>query len=200
MRIYTKTGDDGTTGLFRGGRVSKAHPLIQMIGTVDELNSWLGLVRAGLESTSLRATLARLQHQMFEAGADLAALELIDGRIQPSRDRGDAGMGRLKTVHVEWLEATIDEYERELPELRQFILPGGSSAAAQCHVARAICRRAEREIVELEGLVTGGQPLGVLRIYLNRLADLLFVLARRINQLEQVAETVWGPDDLPGSE
>lgn len=200
MKIYTKTGDDGTTSLYRGGRVSKAHPLIRAIGAVDELNSWLGVVRAGSNSPSISSILARLQHQMFELGAELATLEHLDQGREPGEQAGTDSAasdgGRLNSTHVEWLESTIDECERQLPALQNFILPGGSMVAAQCHLARAVCRRAERDVVDFAVQLQQSTTdrLQIARVYLNRLADLLFVLARRINMEDQVSETIWGPD------
>lgn len=188
MKIYTRTGDEGSTGLFGGDRVSKAHPRIEAYGTVDETNSFLGLARAHLGGSDtlrdLDALLARLQGELFEAGADLAT---------PSGAR--AVVPRITARHVETLESEIDRYEERLPPLKHFILPGGTPAGAALHVARTVCRRAERLVVDAAGSEAINDQVGV---YLNRLSDLLFVLARYANQEGGVAETPWHPRDSSG--
>ena len=182
MKIYTRTGDDGTTGLFGGGRVPKSHPRIAAYGTVDELNSWLGLVRAHLlpEETELDALLQRLQGMLFDTGADLATP--LDSRARTVR---------IESRYVEALEQEIDRLEAQLPPLKTFILPGGAPAAAMLHVARTVCRRAERHVVKAMQQETLNPE--VLR-FLNRLSDLLFVLARWLNHRRHVAETPWLPE------
>jgi cob(I)alamin adenosyltransferase len=178
MKIYTKTGDDGTTSLFSGGRVSKTHLRVEAYGTIDELNSILGVVRAHQPSQKTDAWLAQIQRQLFNLGADLAT---------PLDSKSD-WVVRMDADTVVWLENGIDEMTAELPELKHFILPGGSPAAAQLHVARTVCRRAERLIVSLQSQ----EPIGdhVLN-YLNRLSDFLFTLARWENMQAGIPEDKW---------
>ena len=180
VKIYTKTGDDGTTGLLGAGRVGKDDPRIDSYGTVDELNAVLGLARAagGLDAI-LDALLARVQDDLFAVGAALAD-------PNPSGKFHNA----VAAGFADRLEAEIDQLEAELPPLTQFILPGGGPASAQIHLARTVCRRAERLVVHL-----GRQP-GVdvphhLVVYLNRLSDFLFVLARAANHRAGVADIPW---------
>jgi cob(I)alamin adenosyltransferase len=183
MKIYTRTGDDGTTGLFGGGRVEKTHVRIDAYGTADELNSALGLVRAELGGSagagSLDAVLAELQSGLFVLGADLAT---------PSEAR--PSVPRISDEYVIRLERWIDEFDAQLTPLKQFILPGGTPAAAALHLARTICRRAERLTVgaaDTESI----NPQCI--VYLNRLSDLLFVLARWVNMQAGVQEAAWDP-------
>lgn len=175
-RIYTRTGDDGTTGLGDGGRVAKLDPRVETFGSVDETNSAIGLVLSeGSASARLNDILTRVQHELFEAGAELASPEY----------RGIAAR------HVERLEADIDALDAELPRLREFILPGGSRAAAACHLARAVCRRAERDAWRL----AAEQPISAdLTRYLNRLSDFLFVAARTLAREHGGTEILWHPD------
>lgn len=176
MKIYTKTGDDGTTGLWGGLRVSKDSVRVQAYGTVDECNAILGLVRAAGLSAGLDAVIARIQSELFVVGADLAT-------------PGEAAMiPRIAEADVTQLEQDIDALEAELEPLRQFILPGGNPAAAHLHQARTVCRRAERWVVSLAHL----EPINpqVLH-YLNRLADLLFVAARAANHQAGVPDIPW---------
>ncbi len=179
MRIYTKTGDDGSTGLLGPGRVSKADLRVEAYGTVDELNAALGASRAiGLDAEADALT-ARLQDDLFVLGSALA---------DPSPD--GPFHGAITEAHVAHLESAIDRIEDELPPLTQFILPGGSASAAHLHLARAVCRRAERLAVALSH--TEGQHVSPLDIvYLNRLSDLLFVLARAVNRRAGVADVIW---------
>jgi len=180
LKIYTKTGDDGTTGLLGSGRVDKDDPRIDSYGTVDELNAMLGLARAGQGlDRQADALVAQVQNDLFVVGAALADPN-PSGRFHNAVAEG----------YAERLEAEIDQLEAELPPLSQFILPGGTPAAAQLHLARTICRRAERLVVHL-----GHQP-GVdvphhLIAYLNRLSDFLFVLARVVNHRSGMADTPW---------
>ena len=178
MKIYTKTGDDGTTSLFSGGRVSKTHLRVEAYGTVDELNSILGVIRAHQPSQKTDAWLAQIQRQLFNLGADLAT---------PLDSKSD-WVVRMDADTVVWLENGIDEMTAELPELKHFILPGGSPAAAQLHVARTVCRRAERLIVSLQSQESIGDH--VLN-YLNRLSDFLFTLARWENMQAGIPEDKW---------
>jgi cob(I)alamin adenosyltransferase len=178
MKIYTKTGDDGTTSLFSGGRVSKAHLRVEAYGTVDELNSHLGVARAHKPHPQTDAWLAHIQRDLFTLGADLAT---------PLDAKAD-WLTRVNTAAIDWLEAGIDRMTAELPPLTNFILPGGTLAAAQLHVARTVCRRAERIVAELQEL----EPLGEHALtYLNRLSDYLFTLARWENQQAGMTEDKW---------
>jgi cob(I)alamin adenosyltransferase len=178
MKIYTKTGDDGTTSLFSGGRVPKHHLRVESYGTVDELNSVLGLARAHQPSARTDADLARIQHQLFNLGADLAT----------PLDAKSSHIVRMDAETVAWLESSIDRMTAELPALSYFILPGGSVAGATLHVARTVCRRAERLVTALqEDEDVGEQVLP----YLNRLSDYLFTLARWENQQAGQNEEKW---------
>jgi cob(I)alamin adenosyltransferase len=178
MKIYTRTGDDGTTSLFSGGRVSKTHLRVEAYGTVDELNSILGLARALKPRPQTDAWLERIQRQLFHLGADLAT---------PLDAKSD-WVVRMDAETVQSLETGIDELTAELPELKNFILPGGTPAAAQMHVARTVCRRAERVVVALqEHERVGEQVLN----YLNRLSDFLFTLSRWENQQAGIPEDKW---------
>ena len=178
MKIYTRKGDAGQTSLFDGTRVAKSDPRVDAYGEVDELNAWLGLARAGGVGADLDAELVRIQRDLFALGAQLAdpAEKIADRVTKAALTAGD----------VERLERLIDRLEEELPPLGRFILAGGSPAGAALHVARTVCRRAERRIVSLEPRV---EPL--LLGYVNRLSDLLFVLARAINHRAGVPETEW---------
>jgi cob(I)alamin adenosyltransferase len=183
MKIYTKTGDDGETGLFGGPRVRKNCPRIEAYGTVDELNAVVGMVRAQSLSADQRlpadldGLLARIQNELFDLGAQLA-----------TPDPAKFGIAGATEAHVAALEGEIDRYEAELEPLKQFILPGGTPAAAALHLARTVCRRAERCTVTLAETETIS-PGAV--IYLNRLSDLLFVLARAANRRAGVADVPW---------
>jgi cob(I)alamin adenosyltransferase len=177
--LYTRTGDRGETRLLDGSRVPKSDPRVEAYGDIDELNAWLGFARtAGLDA-ELARTLDELQRDLFAVGAQLA-----DPRRQVA---GRVAKVELGEEHVRRLEAAIDRLEADLPPLRRFILPGGSPAGAALHVARTICRRAERRIVAL-GVET--VPPVVLA-YLNRLSDLLFVLARTANHRAGAGEGEW---------
>jgi cob(I)alamin adenosyltransferase len=179
VKIYTKTGDGGETGLFAGPRVWKDDPRIEAAGTVDELNAALGLARSAGLPQSLETVVTAIQHELFAVGAELATPE-------PAKH----GTNWTQAEDVERLEQTIDWLQDTLPPLRQFILPAGTSAAAHLHLARSICRRAERRVVTL----ARREPTADLRrvlCYLNRLSDLLFVLARCANAQAGSAETAW---------
>jgi len=177
MKIYTRTGDEGTTGLYGGGRVLKNDLRIAAYGTVDELNACLGVCRSPDLPEEVVALLGCLQHEMFALGAELAS-------------PGDAAPGSilLDDADVAHAEAAIDRFEAELPPLKTFVLPGGSSASAMLHVARAVCRRAERDVVALAQKETV-RPAAI--IYLNRVSDLLFVLARYANRFAGVGDVLW---------
>jgi cob(I)alamin adenosyltransferase len=177
MKIYTRTGDDGTTGLFGGGRVAKDDPRIAAYGTIDELNASLGASRAAGLPPALDEAVARMQHELFALGAELATV-----------DAAAHGVATLSPDSVARLERLIDELEEQLPKLRVFILPGGSPGGAALHVARCVCRRAERELFAL-GRVTPVRPT-VLQ-YVNRVSDALFVMARFANAAAGVGDSPW---------
>jgi cob(I)alamin adenosyltransferase len=181
MKIYTRTGDTGQTGLYGGGRVRKDDPRIAAYGTVDELNAFLGLARAAGLSREIDEVLARLQNELFDLGAELA-----------SRDPLAMGTGAINEARVAVLEGAIDRFDEKLPPLKQFILPGGSPAGAALHVARTVCRRAEREVVHLAS-IPEERVSPALVVYLNRLSDLLFVLARAGNAAVGVPDVPWQP-------
>jgi cob(I)alamin adenosyltransferase len=179
VRIYTKTGDDGSTGLLGTGRVSKDDIRVEVYGTVDELNATLGVARAHGLDTAADALVAGLQDDLFVLGSALADPS-PDGRFHRA----------ITAQHVESLESAIDRLEEELAPLAHFVLPGGCPPAAQIHLARAVCRRAERLAVSLSH-ATGQDVPPVIIIYLNRLSDLLFVLARAVNRRAGVADILW---------
>lgn len=179
VKIYTKTGDGGDTGLFDGTRVPKNDPRVAAYGDVDELNAWLGLVRASLSDDRLTTMLEQIQRDLFALGARLAdPSHKIAGRVTKAA---------IAPTDITRLEQWIDLLESELPPLRRFILAGGSPGGAALHVARTVCRRAERGIVSLgHGAVEPD-----LLVYINRLSDLLFVMGRSANQTSGAAETEW---------
>lgn len=185
MRIYTRTGDGGETGLYGGQRVTKDHPRVCAYGDVDELNAFLGFCLAEGLPPAMEPLLLRLQAELFTLGADLATPDDAPAGAAAKAPRVNEGMAAA-------LEPEIDRWEADLPPLRQFILPGGDAAAARLHVARAVCRRAERSVVTLIGLEDVNPEIVV---YLNRLSDLLFVLARAANRLASVEETPWSPPE-----
>jgi len=179
VRIYTKTGDDGSTGLLAPGRVSKDDLRVDAYGSVDELNAALGVARShGLEADA-DSLVARLQDELFVLGSALADPS-PEGRFHRA----------VTPDHVARLESAIDLTEAGLPPLSHFILPGGCPAAAQIHLARTVCRRAERVVVALSQTPGQDVPAEIV-VYLNRLSDLLFVLARSVNQRAGVADIVW---------
>ncbi len=177
FKIYTKTGDEGQTALFGGKRLPKSHLRIECYGTVDELNSFLGLVRDRTEDEHVRGILFEIQNRLFDLGANLAS--------DPSKNLPSPTVGQ---TDIQLLEHEIDEMEATLPPLKNFILPGGHPTVSHCHVARCVCRRAERLVVALNM----EEPVSpeVLK-YLNRLSDYLFVLARKLGQNLGASEVVW---------
>lgn len=180
MKIYTKTGDTGTTGLYGGERVGKSSPRITAYGEIDELNAVLGVVCATTPHAPIRDSLSQVQSALFTVGAQLAS------------PKADPKIEIITSAQVEFLERQIDVVTQTLPELKTFILPGGSQTAAFLHLARTVCRRAERAMVELKSL--DGEPVdGWLLIYVNRLSDYLFTLARLANQLESIKDVPWNP-------
>lgn len=175
MKIYTKTGDAGETGLIGGVRIAKTSARIAAIGDIDELNALIGLVRVASTDSHLDSTLGQIQNWLFEAGAEIAS---------PGDQRFESLTHEASAV----LEGSIDAMNDGLPELRNFILPGGSELAARFHLARSVCRRAERTVLELDSV----EPVrGEIRILLNRLADWLFVAARVANKLNQIQDVNW---------
>jgi len=178
MKIYTTTGDKGETSLFGGKRVPKDAARIEAYGTVDELNSALGVVRAWKPAKEIDTIVGRLQNDLFILGADLATPD----------EKRTGGIERIQQVHVAYAERSIDAIEPLLKPLSSFIVPDGSHVASQLHLARTICRRAERCVVKLsrEELIDA-----ICIVYLNRVSDLLFVLARYANQIDGVDETPW---------
>ena len=181
-RIYTRTGDRGDTGLFGGQRVGKDDVRVQAYGDVDELNSVLGLALIHAHDSDLARLVTRIQHELFSLGADLATPESAGER------HGAITISRMISERVAALEADIDRLEAGLPELTQFILPGGSGMAGWLHLARTVCRRAERKCVRVAHSETSNPE--IVR-YLNRLSDLLFVMARAANARAGVADVVW---------
>ncbi|GIX35658.1 MAG: ATP--cobalamin adenosyltransferase [Lysobacteraceae bacterium] len=171
-KIYTRTGDDGSTGLGDGTRVPKDALRVEAYGTVDELNSQIGVVLACALPDAVREVLVRVQHQLFDLGGELCI----------------PGHAAMTDADVAGLEQVLDGFNADLPPLKDFILPGGGMAAAQCHVARTVCRRAERVVVSLAGQETV-RPQAVR--YLNRLSDLLFVLGRVLARASGHGEVLW---------
>ncbi len=178
-KVYTRTGDDGTTALGGGQRLAKDALRIAAYGTVDELNSALGAAIAWGLSERLQAPLAGIQNELFHLGSDLCILEADKERLP---------VPRIEEHHVLALEHLMDELSSELAPLANFILPGGTTGAAQLHVARCVCRRAERELVALARAEPVGPYTGR---YLNRLSDALFVMARYENQARGVSDVLW---------
>jgi cob(I)alamin adenosyltransferase len=180
LKIYTKTGDQGETSLLGGKRVPKDHPRVAAYGEVDELNAALGAVRARTRATDLERLLLGVQRDLFAIGARLAD---PTGRVASKGTKA-----ALSAVRLRRLERAIDTREARLPPLRAFVLPGGTPTAAALHLARAVCRRTERSVVRLGHEAEVDPRIGV---YLNRLSDLLFVLARVENQRAGHADEVW---------
>ena len=173
MAIYTKTGDTGSTSLFGGKRVLKCEELVNVYGSIDEVNSWVGLIDSEIESPDVQQFLTSIQSDLFTIGAHLAGW--------------DSNLSGLPK-RVKEMEARIDIMEETLPKLHNFILPGGTTLASTIHLARAVCRRVERQTVEL------GQKQTVnphILVYLNRLSDLFFMLARFVNQEAGIVEVTW---------
>jgi cob(I)alamin adenosyltransferase len=174
-KIYTRTGDKGTTGLGDGSRVDKDHVRIEAFGTVDELNSHIGVILAHPLPDAIQSCLAAIQHDLFDLGGELCV----------------PGYEKIDTEYVTRLENILDEFNEDLPALKEFILPAGGLATSQCHVARTVCRRAERRIYSLNKLeAVNPEALS----YINRLSDLLFVIARVCARFENGQEVLWDPN------
>ena len=178
-KIYTRTGDDGTTGLGDGSRVDKDSLRVETFGTVDELNSIIGLVLASRVNDAVRDCLTRTQHELFDLGGELCM----------------PGYTLIPETCVDQLEAELDRFNEDLPPLKDFILPGGSEPAARCHLARTVCRRAERLMVSLAKIEDINE---VSLRYLNRLSDLLFVIARVLARANGGSEVLWVHGDKRG--
>ncbi|HEX5386823.1 MAG TPA: cob(I)yrinic acid a,c-diamide adenosyltransferase [Gemmatimonadales bacterium] len=181
MKIYTRTGDAGDTGLFGGGRVPKDDPRVAAYGDVDELNSVLGMARATAPAESFDALLESIQRDLFAIGGQLATPD-------PARVAGAIAKAVLPDARIAELEQAIDAADAELPPLRAFVLPGGTPKAAVLHLARTVCRRAERGVVRLAHAAAGQEQHIV---YLNRLSDLLFTLARLANHRAGAGDVTW---------
>jgi cob(I)alamin adenosyltransferase len=178
MKLYTKTGDDGETGLFGGRRVSKADPRVAAYGEVDEVNAWIGWALVAVDEDALKDRLTRIQSSLFDIGAILAG--------DPARS--DAP--QFDEAEIRRIEGWIDDADGVLPPLRNFVLPGGTELAARLHLTRTATRRAERAVVAL----SKSEPVDAATlVYLNRLSDYLFALARRANHRAGVADTIWTP-------
>ena len=171
-KIYTRTGDDGTTGLGDGSRINKDSPRVNAMGDVDELNSVIGMMLTEALPEAIKKSLTQIQHDLFNIGGELS----IPGYVL------------LKQARIDDLEQAIDSLNAELPALKEFILPGGTKAAAYCHLARTVCRRAERELMQLHHSENVTETS---RKYLNRLSDLLFVMCRIINKEAGVSDVLW---------
>ncbi|MCX6173230.1 MAG: cob(I)yrinic acid a,c-diamide adenosyltransferase [Ignavibacteriales bacterium] len=180
MKIYTKTGDKGKTSLFGGKRVWKDDLRIQSFGTVDELNSILGIAITEIKNRELKKILSSIQHELFNIGSDLASPEYKDSK--------KFSIPRINEFNTKRLEVLIDKVDNKLSSLKNFILPGGLKGAALLHHARAVCRRAEREVISLSKVDMINSEI---KIYLNRLSDLLFVLARFENFSSKHPDIEW---------
>lgn len=180
-KIYTRTGDKGDTGLADGSRISKDHALVQAMGDVDELNSLLGLLRSKATQAENVSLLDSIQNKLFDLGAELSMPEYT----------------AITLDDVDWLEQQLDAMNHDLPPLKEFILPGGDEVVSVCHVCRSVCRRAERSLVSLN---RESEIRAELLVYINRLSDLLFVLARAIAKQSGVAEIYWQSSRLGDGE
>jgi cob(I)alamin adenosyltransferase len=180
MKLYTKTGDDGTTGLFGGGRVPKSSARVDAYGTVDETNAAIGVARATPLDAAIDGVLARVQEDLFTIGAELACVPGKEGKL---------GMALIGAEDITRLERAIDDADAACQPLKSFVLPGGSPQAAALHVARTVSRRAERVVLGM----TDAPARSEIVIYLNRLSDLLFALARQANVIAGVPDVPWKP-------
>jgi len=182
QKIYTKTGDKGTTSLIGGTKVNKSHIRIESYGTVDELNSWIGVVNDHINETDTQQALKEIQDRLFTIGSSLACDPDKEIKLK---------IPDLQETDVEFLEREIDRMNERLPEMKTFILPGGAPAVSFAHVARCVCRRAERICVAMQAEELEIEPLVIK--YLNRLSDYLFVVARYIGSLQKAEEVQWKP-------
>lgn len=182
--VYTRTGDQGTTGLVGGTRIKKSDPRIHLYGEVDELNSYIGVGISQLDASFDKSLLQIIQSSLFDLGSNLAC---------EKDKRSQFKLPQIKESAIERLEYDIDQMDSQLTPLKHFILPGGNSAAAAFHVCRTICRRIERQMVDFEDQNPGEVPENAL-IYVNRLSDYFFTLSRYINFTQSVEETLWVPE------
>ena len=190
MKIYTKTGDKGTTALFGGTRVSKNHLRIESYGTVDELNSYIGLIKDQAIDNQTKHILVKIQNDLFTLGSMLATPSEKE-TLKNGKER--LNIPKITNESVTYLENTIDEINSTLPQMTHFILPGGHTTVSYCHIARCVCRRAERLSVSLQQQ-EGINP--IILTYLNRLSDFLFMLARKLSHYLSVQEIKWIPEKL----
>ena len=181
IKVYTKTGDNGTTGLFSGERVPKHHLRIKAYGTVDELNSWIGIIRSQKIKQKQANELIKIQHDLMYIGSELA---------NDSANNKTSGIDLIDKKDVETLENWIDRMTEELPTLKNFVIPGGQSSVASTHLARCVCRRAERIITELN---QDSKTNPVIIFYINRLSDYLFTLSRKFALDFEIEEIKWTP-------
>ena len=182
MKLYTKTGDDGTTGLFGGGRVPKASSRVWAYGTIDETNATIGAARATHLEPDTEAVLARVQVDLFTLGAELACVPGKEASLK---------MALVGPDDIARLEQAIDAADEKVEPMKYFVLPGGCAQSAALHVARTVCRRAEREVLAIDDAPARGDVV----VYLNRLSDLLFALARRANAAAGVDDVPWKPHE-----
>ena len=180
MKIYTKTGDKGETGLFGGSRISKNSPRIEAYGTIDELNSFIGLAVTETQDESIKSLLNKIQNQLFTVGTDLSSPHSIENSKK--------NILRVPVEFYEEIEKSIDFFEEKLDVLKNFIIPGGSKSAAILHICRTITRRAERRVIALNSLEQINQNIV---IFLNRLSDLFFVLSRYENKISNLPDIIW---------
>lgn len=185
FRIYTRTGDTGETGLFGGGRVRKDDPRVEAYGAIDELNACLGVAASAVGDTEVLALLQRIQNELFVVGAELAT---------PDPEAVKKAIARVGAEEIAAMERAIDRIDEEVAPLRHFVLPGGAPGAAQLHLARTVCRRAERRVV---AFAAEGSVRVEIVTYLNRLSDLLFALARLVNHRAGVEEPIWKAPERP---
>lgn len=187
MKIYTKTGDKGTTALFGGTRVPKHHIRIESYGTVDELNSYIGLIKDQEIDSEIKTHLKKIQDNLFTLGAELAT-DPEKAQLKNGKER--LNIVKVKEAEIQFLEDQIDLMNKELPQMTHFILPGGHTTVSYCHIARCVCRRAERLATALQEI----EPFEAYILqYLNRLSDYLFVLARKLSKDLQAEEVKWIP-------
>lgn len=180
MKIYTRKGDSGTTGIIGGTRLPKHHIRIESYGTVDELNSYIGLLRDIIKDQAIIAVLLEVQDRLFTIGSHLAS----------DPEKSNMQLPQLFESDVQYLEASIDQMDEELPPMKSFVLPGGHVSVSHCHIARCVCRRAERNIAHL----AEHEPVeALINTYMNRLSDYLFVLSRKLAHDLNAIETPWKP-------
>ena len=187
MKVYTKTGDKGTTALFGGTRVPKYHIRIESYGTIDELNAYIGLIRDQDIATQSKTALIEIQNKLFTVGAILAT-DPDKAQLKNGKDR--LNIPKISTQDIAMLEDQIDGMEATLPQMTHFVLPGGHTTVSYCHIARTVCRRAERNMTALQEIAPFAPNT---LVYINRLSDYLFVLARKLSKDLQANEVKWIP-------